>query len=361
MVRQAHLPGPHPSRPPPRTLARAGAVVRREPRWAAQQPGPLRQDAGHGVQRGHLERLLGGQVGQDRRDPLGDRRLAGAARPDQHQRVPARGGDLDGVADVLEAVEVAQVDVVEAVLAAPGGQRAGRRRRPRAAPRGTSTPRSTAETWASERTPNTVMPGTSPASAAWGSGTKTRVMPWAAAAMTIGSTPGTGRRPPETDSSPMKAQPSRRSGVSSLCGLVGRHHRDGDGQVVVGAALGQVGRREQDRDPLGGRPPTAVVVDRHPHPVAGLGQALVDPSDQGGADDTRRDVDLHVDHVPVGPLQGQRPGRREGHQPTPSHVLDLDRAARRGQHADHVDADVLGVAVVDAQPARREASQPRRP
>ncbi len=84
---------------------------------------------------------------------------------------------------------------------------------------GTSTPRSTADTCASERTPNTVIPGTSPASAACGSGTNTRVMPWAAAAITIGSTPGTGRSAPETDSSPMKAQPSSRSGVSSFCCL----------------------------------------------------------------------------------------------------------------------------------------------
>ena len=44
-------------------------------------------------------------------------------------------------------------------------------------------------------------------------------MPWAAAAMTMGSTPGTGRRAPATDSSPMNAHPSSRSGVSSSCFL----------------------------------------------------------------------------------------------------------------------------------------------
>ena len=63
------------------------------------------------------------------------------------------------------------------------------------------------------------MPGTSAASATCGSGTNTRSMPWAAAAITIGSTPGTGRSPPETDSSPMKAHPSSRSAVSSSCAL----------------------------------------------------------------------------------------------------------------------------------------------
>ena len=101
---------------------------------------------------------------------------------------------------------------------------------------GTSAPRSTAETWASERTPNTVMPGTRPASAACGSGTNTRLMPWADAAMTIGSTPGTGRSPPDTDSSPMKAHPSSRLGRQLLVLLVGSQDRDRDGQVVVGAA-----------------------------------------------------------------------------------------------------------------------------
>jgi hypothetical protein len=42
---------------------------------------------------------------------------------------------------------------------------------------GTSTSRRTAETCASDLTPNTVMPGTSPASPACGSGTNTRRMP----------------------------------------------------------------------------------------------------------------------------------------------------------------------------------------
>ena len=106
--------------------------------------------------------------------------LPGAPRPDEHRRVSARRGDLDGVADVLEAVEVAQVEVGQPVLTAPGRERARRGRRPRGRASGTSTPRRTADTWASERTPNTVMPGTSAASAACGSGTNTLVMPCAA-------------------------------------------------------------------------------------------------------------------------------------------------------------------------------------
>ena len=56
--------------------------------------------------------------------------------------------------------------------------------------------------------PSTSMPGTMAASRACGSGTNTRWMPRAAAAITIGSTPGTERSPPVRVSSPMKTVPS---------------------------------------------------------------------------------------------------------------------------------------------------------
>ena len=126
VVREADLSRPHPPGAASEHARRGRRVVRGEPRWTAHQPASIREDAGDGVQRRDLERLLGRQVGQDRRDALGDRRLAGPAGPDQHRGMAARRGDLDGVPDVLEPVEVAQVDVGQAVLAAPGRQRAGR-------------------------------------------------------------------------------------------------------------------------------------------------------------------------------------------------------------------------------------------
>ena len=70
---------------------------------------------------------------------------------------------------------------------------------------GTSSPLSSATTWARDRMPSTTMSGTIAASRASGSGTTTRRTPRAAAASTIGSTPGTERRPPSRVSSPMKA------------------------------------------------------------------------------------------------------------------------------------------------------------
>ena len=79
---------------------------------------------------------------------------------------------------------------------------------------GTGSPLSSATTWASERMPKTVMPGTIAASRACGSGTKTRWIPRSRAASTIGSTPVTGRRLPDSVSSPMKAVPS-----SAACGM----------------------------------------------------------------------------------------------------------------------------------------------
>ena len=98
-----------------------------------------------------------------------------------------------------------------------------------------------------------------------------------AAAITIGSTPGTDRSRPSRVSSPMNDDPLERA-ARHLAG--GGQHGDGDRQVEVGAALGQVGRRQQDRDPPGGRPVEAAVDDRRPAAVAGLVERGVGPADQ---------------------------------------------------------------------------------
>ena len=102
----------------------------------AEQPVARLEGAGERVHRRQLEGLLGVEVGQQAGDPLGDAGLARALGPRQQQVVAAGGGDLDGVAGVLHAGQVGEVDVVEAVGAAPGQQPACRTSRRPAAPRG---------------------------------------------------------------------------------------------------------------------------------------------------------------------------------------------------------------------------------
>ncbi len=317
MVREADLPRPHPAGAAAEHARRGRRVVRGEPRWPPHQPASLREDAGDGVQRRDLERLLGRQVGQDRRDALGDRRLAGPAGADQHRGVAARRGDLDGVADVLEPVEVAQVDVGQAVLAAPGRQRAGR---------GADDRVGLGHLGAAEHGGHLGQRADTedrhPRHEAGLAGL--RLGHEDAGDAVGGSGDDHGQHPRHRSQGPGHGQladerpPLQQVGRQLLVLLVGRHDRHRDREVVVGAALGEVGGREQDRHPLGRRPPSAVVVDRHPHPVARLGQGLVHPADDRGVDQARGDVDLDVDHVAVGALERQRASGREGHQPTPS-------------------------------------------
>ena len=151
--------------------------------------------------------------------------------------------------------------------------------------------------------PSTSIPGTIAASRTCGSGTTTWRMPRSAAAITIGSTPGTERSPPARVSSPMNTTPVERAARHDAGGA---EHGDRDGQVVVGAALGQVGRREQDRGTAGGRPLELAVDDRHPAPVAGLVERGVGPADEHGGHLARRDVGLDVDEVADGAVERHR-------------------------------------------------------
>ena len=200
------------------------------------------------------------------------------------------------------------------------------------------------------------MPGTIAASRACGSGTKTRSMPRAAAAITIGSTPGTDRRPPVRVSSPMKTV-----SASTLPGqaAVGREHRHRDREVEVGAALQQVGRREQDRDPLRRGPAELAVDDRHPAAVPSLVQRGVGPADQGGADLAGRDVALHVDQVAERSLQRDRVGGGAGHQTTPRTWSIVDRPRRGRITQTRSIRRSGGLHAVGLLPAHPQLDQPR--
>ena len=69
------------------------------------------------VDLGGLEGLGEGQVGENRRQPLGQHGLARAGRADQDDVVTAGGGDFEGAFDVLLAFDVVEVGIVLRVLA----------------------------------------------------------------------------------------------------------------------------------------------------------------------------------------------------------------------------------------------------
>ena len=73
---------------------RGDRVVRRAERARGDEPGRAAQ-AGDGLDPRDLDRLLGRERRQDRRQPPRDHRLAGARRALEEQVVPARGGDLE--------------------------------------------------------------------------------------------------------------------------------------------------------------------------------------------------------------------------------------------------------------------------
>ena len=67
----------------------------RRPEGALPQQAAARQQPGDRVQLGRLERLVAGELGQDRGEPPGEHRLAGAGRADHQEVVTAGRGDLE--------------------------------------------------------------------------------------------------------------------------------------------------------------------------------------------------------------------------------------------------------------------------
>ena len=104
---------------------RAGGVMRRLERRPAHQLGADR----HADQRtdgAHLQRRDGIQIRQQRRQPRGEHRLAGAGWPEQVDVVPARRRDLHGLHRIRVADHIGEV---------AGSRRAARRARPASAER----------------------------------------------------------------------------------------------------------------------------------------------------------------------------------------------------------------------------------
>ena len=105
-VREAHLAGARP-RAAADERRHAGGVVRRAERPASLELA-AHQLAGEAVHHRDLEHLLGRQRRQDRGQPRGEHRLAGARRADHQEVVAAGGGDLEHALGALLAFDVAR-------------------------------------------------------------------------------------------------------------------------------------------------------------------------------------------------------------------------------------------------------------
>jgi hypothetical protein len=94
----------------------------------------------------------------------------------------------------------------------------------------------------------------------------------------------------------------------------GDHEAEGNGEVVVAAFLGQVGRRKIDGDAFRrqGKPDG---VQRAAHPLAALGHGLVRKADDGEGGQARPDLHLHVDGARLNALEGDRGDSREHNTP----------------------------------------------
>ncbi len=332
----AELAGTHLAAAAAEQARLARVVVRGGERRPHQHPVAGLERPGERVDRGELERLLAGEVGQDARDPLGDAGLARALRPGQHQVVPAGGGHLDGVPRVGHADQVGQVDLLQPLRPAPGQEPAPRHRRDRsrlghllAAELGHhlgQRPHAEHGHAGRHRRLERLRLGHEDApDAALRRGEHHRQHPRHRAQAAV-----------------ERELPDERGGLEREPWQLprGGDHRDGDRQVEVRAPLQQVRRGQQDRDPPGGRPLEVAVHDGHPAAVPGLVQGGVGAADQRGARPgraTRRPARRSGGPAP----RAARPcGRSRTASADPPDVLDHRRPPARPQHGHQVDAHV---------------------
>ena len=275
--------------------------------------------------------------------------LAGALRPESSRWWPPAAATSTAYRASAMPEQVGQVELVQPLLAAPATAAGLPDIGATGGASGTSSPRSSATTWASERMPSTSCRAPSPPRRPAARARRRARAPRSAAASTIGSTPGTERRPPSRVSSPTndgaverrRAAPRRRRA----------EHRHRDREVEVGAALGQVGRREQDRDPPGGRPLEPAVDDRHPAPVAGLVERRRRPGRRAwcrpGPDETSAWTSMRW---PTAPLSETVWVVANGISRAPARGRRSRRRVARPEHGDQVDAHVARAGRVRPRP-----------
>ena len=277
-------------------------VVRRPERPLRDEPRPAGKEPGHGMDGGHLERLGRGERGQDSRQGSRHHRLARSRRPGEQHMVAARRRHLERAprqqlpADVREvsphAAGLRHDGVPARVTARLVSLRQSvhgldqRGDRPHRQPRDDSRLRG-------------IRRGHNRGADA-GAGRGHRHGKHAA-----GGTHGA-----------VEGERAHHDNVRVLAGGQGAGRRkdaEGDGQIIGGAFLAHVRRREVDRDVLPGELEIGIA-NRRPHPVAALPDTRIRQSDDREGRQPRGDVDLDADDPAVNP--GERGAEQGGeHDP----------------------------------------------
>lgn len=277
---------------------RAGMVRSHERGGQRQRPGG-RQPAGHRPDRGQLQRLVGAQLGQQADQPLGQHRLAGAGRPDQHQVVPAGRRDLQSQPAVVLPDHVQQIR-------GPLGRRGHRVSRPGQPQVAGQPAQHLVQAGRPEHRQLLDQRGL-------GQGERRDHHP---------PRPGPAGGEQAGQHAAHRAQPPVQGQLADQHRAVqlplghraaGREHPAGQGQVEVRAGLGQRrGRQGQGDPPV--RPGAPGVHHRRAHPVLGLVQRRVRQPDQVHPGQPVADVRLDLHQPAVDPVQGHRPGPGQRHQ-----------------------------------------------
>ena len=267
--------------------------------WCGARNGRV-EDQRSGVQPGdavdprHLDRLGPGELGQDRRQPARQHRLAGPGRALHQQVVAAGGGDLERQQRCRVSADVGQV----------GQPDGGPRGVWRSGSAGGSAPLRTAAAARRSATATISKPVTSAASRARWRGTISRRHPARRAPSATASAPGESRSSPPSDSSPKTAYSCSASrGTWPLDASTAERER----RVEARAGLAQRRRREVGGDPRG-RELEARVQDRRPDPVARLAHGRVAEADDRERGQPGADVDLDPHLARVAPRRSRTSG-----------------------------------------------------
>ncbi len=253
----------------------------------AHEPGAGREQARDAVDAGHFQRLVVGHGREDGGDGAREQRLAAAGRPAHEQVVPAGGGDGERALGVLLADDLGEVGGARLRLAGLVGGRVG----------GDGGLPQQVRGELRERFHGVdVEPIDEGGLGRVGGGHE------GALRAPVAGDGDHGQGPAHAAHLAVEGEFADEHGVAEA-GLdltAGDHDAGGDGQVVGGALLAQVGGGEVDDDAAVEGPGEGAVADGGAHALLRFLHGRVGQADDGGGGVLRaRDVDLDVDHDAV--------------------------------------------------------------
>ena len=275
-------------------------MVRIDERGSGHQRDVVVKGPGHRMHRRHLEGLLVVQRRQDPGQPTREHRLAGPWRPDHRQMVPARGRDLQRQPRLRLPEDVGEIRTAHPTHS---DRRDARDQLLNLAP----------------QAPDQIPQVPHPPHRHPGRQSSLGQIPDRHDRPFPTGGPGGQQRGQHTPHRPDLPVQSQLPDEHRAPGRPRRHHtrrsqnRNRQSDVVTGAALGQGGRRQRQRDPPIG-PFLPRIHHRRPDPIPRLRHGGVTHPDHRRPWQTRRQIRLHRDQMAGHPGQGDRPGPRQRHQ-----------------------------------------------